>query len=81
MPNSDPEQAPLWTLQDVATHLRCTVRHVQNLIGRGLPCLRIGKLVRFDPAEVKSFLRARRDVPGRGNPGPTGKQADTCDRL
>jgi excisionase family DNA binding protein len=48
--------AALWTCDEVAAFLRCTARHVHNLLGRGLPHLYVGRLLRFDPAEVRAYL-------------------------
>ena len=47
---------PLWTCDEVAAFLRCTVRHVHNLLRRGLPHVYAGRLLRFDPAEVRAYL-------------------------
>ena len=47
---------PLWTCEEVAAFLRCTVRHVHNLLRRGLPHVYAGRLLRFDPAEVRAYL-------------------------
>lgn len=48
--------APLWTCDEVAAFLRCTARHVHNLLRRGLPHVYVGRLLRFDPAEVRTYL-------------------------
>lgn len=61
--NPSPEtqnQPTLWTNEDVANFFRCTVRHVQNLQKYGLPFLHLGRLVRFDPEEVRDFLKRNR---------------------
>jgi len=50
----------LWTLSDTAQYIGCTVRHVQNLMRAGLPNIKLGRLVRFDPEEVKAFLKKHR---------------------
>jgi excisionase family DNA binding protein len=52
----------LWTLEDVAAHMRCTPRHIQNLVKAGLPHLKIGRLVRFDPKEVREYTAKRRTL-------------------
>lgn len=46
----------LWTCDEVAAFLRCTVRHVHNLLGRGLPHVYVGRLLRFDQTEVRAYL-------------------------
>lgn len=53
---------PLWTLDDVAAHMRCTPRHIQNLVKTGLPHLKIGRLVRFNPKEVRQYLTKQRTI-------------------
>lgn len=50
----------LWTIDEVAAFLRCTVRHVHNLIPTGLPHLYLGRLLRFDPEEVRAYLHQKR---------------------
>jgi excisionase family DNA binding protein len=48
------------TKQDVAFYLRCTVRHVENLMReKKLPYAKFGRLVRFDLDEVKQALKQR----------------------
>jgi hypothetical protein len=46
----------LWTCDEVAAFLRCTVRHVHNLLRRGLPHVYVGRLLRFDPVEIRAYL-------------------------
>jgi excisionase family DNA binding protein len=50
----------LWTVDEVATFLGCTVRHVHNLLRSGLPHLYLGRLLRFDPQEVRAYLLKHR---------------------
>lgn len=52
----------LWTVDQVAVYFGCTVRHVHNLIGAGLPHLYLGRLLRFDPEEVRTYLRKERRI-------------------
>jgi len=52
----------LWTIGEVASYLGCTVRHVHNLLRAGLPHLYLGRLLRFDPQEVRSYLLKQRRV-------------------
>ena len=54
------EEERLWNLRDVARYLGCTPRHVQNLVSCGLPHIRLGRLVRFDPEEVAAYLNEHR---------------------
>lgn len=56
LPTAPATVETLWTCDEVAAFLRCTVRHVHNLLGRGLPHLYVGRLLRFDQAEVRAYL-------------------------
>ncbi len=46
----------LWTARDVARYARCSIRQVGYLRSEGLPFVRIGRLVRFDPPQVTAWL-------------------------
>lgn len=49
---------PLWTWREVADYLRASRSWVYKAAEAGtLPSLRIGGLLRFDPAAVKAFAR------------------------
>ena len=51
----------LLTIDQLAEHLGITTRHVRRLIAeRRVPYLKVGKLVRFDPAELAGWLDGRR---------------------
>lgn len=60
----DPPATPeaLWTVADVARFFSCTARHVVNLQANGLPHFYLGRLVRFDPAEVREYLKSNRRI-------------------
>ena len=60
-PLSSPTQN-LWTVDQVASYLACTVRHVHNLLRAGLPHLYLGRLLRFDPQEVRAYLLKHRRI-------------------
>jgi len=49
----------LWTTLDVREFIQCSSRNVANLRNVGLPFVKIGQLVRFDPEAVKSWLRSQ----------------------
>ncbi len=59
--SSFPEK--LWTVDEVAAYLNCTSRHVHNLLRAGLPHLYLGRLLRFDPSEVRGYLLRHRRIP------------------
>jgi len=51
------EQLPeIMTLKETAAYYRCSERHIQNLVIRGLPHFRIGSSLRFQRDEVLQFL-------------------------
>jgi excisionase family DNA binding protein len=56
LPNQGVE--PLWTAQDVAAFLRVSRSWVYHRAEAGeLPCLRIGALLRFDPARIRAYAQ------------------------
>jgi len=63
----------LWTTADVSHFLGCSERQVYALRHEGLPSLRIGGLVRFDPERVREWLgcptreQQLRDISATGN--------------
>ncbi|WP_380165656.1 helix-turn-helix domain-containing protein [Jannaschia sp. R86511] len=55
----DPQPAPrLWSTQDLADYLGVTVQtiHAMRRRGEGPPTYRVGKVLRFDPDEVRGWL-------------------------
>jgi len=57
MSMNENEQLPeIMTLKETAAYLRCSERHMQNLVLRGLPHFRLGALLRFRRDEVLEFL-------------------------
>ena len=51
------DQLPeIMTLKETAAYYRCSERHIQNLIVRGLPHFRLGASLRFLRDEVHQFL-------------------------
>jgi excisionase family DNA binding protein len=48
---------PLWSVADVARYLGCSERNIYFLIKSGLPCVRVGKLLRFEPEEIRQWLK------------------------
>jgi excisionase family DNA binding protein len=44
------------TLKETAAYFRCSDRHIQNLLLKGLPHFRLGSLLRFRRDEVIGFL-------------------------
>ncbi|MFZ0172144.1 MAG: helix-turn-helix domain-containing protein [Acidimicrobiales bacterium] len=60
-----PDPLPhLLTIDELADHLGVNVRHIRRLIAeRRVPYFKVGRLIRFDPADVASWL-ARTRVDG-----------------
>lgn len=53
----------LLTIDQLAEQLGITVRHVRRLIAeRRVPYVKVGRLVRFDPAEIADWLDHHRSV-------------------
>ena len=51
----------LLTIDELADHLGVSVRHVRRLIAeRRVPHLRVGRFIRFDPADVTAWLNDTR---------------------
>lgn len=52
----------LWTLREVAAHLHVSERTVRREVrAKRLHCVRIGRRLLFDPADVSRFVAARKD--------------------
>lgn len=56
--NHENQQADnqLWTVQDVAQFMKCSLRHVSNLQRAGLPFMKLGHLTRFDRTAVMRWI-------------------------
>jgi excisionase family DNA binding protein len=51
----------LLTIEQLAQRLGITVRHVRRLVAeKRVPYYKVGRLVRFDPAEITAWLGTRR---------------------
>lgn len=56
-----PRQAGLLTLRDVANLLGVNERHVRRLVfERRIPYIKWGRLLRFDPVDIHSWIDASR---------------------
>lgn len=51
----------LLTLPEVAEYLGVSAKTVRRLLGRGLPCVRLGRVVRFRQADLLRFVEARKE--------------------
>ncbi len=50
----------LWTADDLAHYVGCSVREIRNLRYAGLPTIKFRHLIRFEPEAVKAWLREPR---------------------
>lgn len=74
-PSSIAPADALWDVRDVAAYYKASRSWVYQQAESGtLPCLRVGGLLRFDPAAVKAFARGERALakilPLRGDGKP-----------
>jgi len=54
---------PLLTVKELAMWLRMSIFWVYKQVEKGsLPFHRVGKVLRFDPEEIRSYLNERRDM-------------------
>jgi len=59
-------QRTLWDVRDVAQYLKASVSWVYKAAERReLPCVRVGGLLRFDPAAVRAFALGTSKSSGR----------------
>ncbi len=59
---TEPVLQPLLTLGEVASLLRVSGKTIQRLVAaKRMPCVRIGRRLRFLPADVFRFVAARKD--------------------
>ena len=51
------ENKIVWTVEDVARELSCSVRHVRKLVSEErIPYTKVGRLVRFSPQRLSAWL-------------------------
>lgn len=56
----------LWDVNDTAKFLKTSNSWVYHASQQGrLPCIRIGALLRFDPAVIRAFVRGEKPSGGR----------------
>jgi hypothetical protein len=53
----------LWTIQEVAEHLRCSPRHVRNL---KIPIVRIDRRRLYDPRDVELHIQGAKCLSSKG---------------
>lgn len=59
MQNGSAREAPLWTKAELAERLNVKPRYIDHLVHEGrVPVVRVGRLVRFRPAEIETWLAA-----------------------
>jgi hypothetical protein len=60
LPEQPSTQTPserLWTANDLAGYIGCSVREIRNLRYTGLPTIKFHHLIRFEREAVKAWLR------------------------
>lgn len=60
----------LWTIQEVAEHLRCSARHVRNL---KIPVVRIDRRRLYDPRDVEQHIQGAKCLSSSGPGRHIGK--------
>lgn len=67
------EEALLMTAQQAASELAICTRTLWTLTNSGeIRCVRIGRAVRYDPNELREFIREKRDLNSeKNNPTPS----------
>jgi predicted DNA-binding transcriptional regulator AlpA len=66
-----PAAALLMNLRETARALRMSERAAWTLAKRGeLPVVRIGRMLRFDPADLRTFIDQHKPGPRPGRQGP-----------
>ena len=54
----------LWTVRDVAAYLKASTSYVYKAAERGeIPCRRLGALLRFVPADVRTWAEGQKVPP------------------
>ena len=60
MMSRPPPIESLWDARDVARHIKSSVSWVYKAAERGeVPCVRLGAMLRFNPASVRTWLQSR----------------------
>jgi len=67
MTTTQPTELPrLLTVAELADHLGVDIRHIRRLVAeRRIPFIKWGHLLRFDPAEIDTWIDSYRHHPGR----------------
>lgn len=79
----DPQHHPrLWSTQDLADYLGVAIPtlHAMRRRGEGPPAYRVGKVLRFDPAEVDTWLHTEAREPSPTPGQPVADVPDLSDR-
>lgn len=61
----------LLTLEEIAERFKVTSRTIYNWIDGGMPVMKIGGVIRFDPEEVTAWMKQKR-TRGRNNSAQVG---------
>jgi excisionase family DNA binding protein len=59
---NDPTEFLLWTSRQTAKVLAISERKLWELTNKGaIPCVRIGRAVRYDPADIRTWIDAQKN--------------------
>jgi excisionase family DNA binding protein len=61
-PTSGSVSSQLLTVEQVAVHLGVSPKTVRRLMRRGLPSVRLGRLVRFEQRDLLRWVEARKEA-------------------
>ena len=57
------ERPRLWKAREAAEFLAISERHLWSMTQRGeIPCVRLGECVRYDPADLRAMIEAKKNV-------------------
>jgi excisionase family DNA binding protein len=67
-----PQNIPsLWTSRETAKVLKISERLLWTLTNRGkIRCVRIGRAVRYDPADIRSWIDSQKTLNSSAETGP-----------
>jgi len=51
----------IWTKEELAEYLKITPRMVDKLRKQGMPCFKLGKLVRFNKEDILEWIYKNKD--------------------
>lgn len=65
---------PYWSEDDLAKHLKVSRSFLWELRKKGLPCIRIGRTVRYQPDAVAEWLSRNQNIQQGPKDEPQGEK-------